>query len=841
MMSIKRLVAAFVLTLAAVSAAFAIPAPWVPLLWQTSAVHDGISLDFANQRYYTKAPGAAARVAAFTDLFTVTRNSVGSFEAASGLVEYANENRSIRSAPTSAQLGVSIGVTDDSSTVWGVFPTGTAGISFGDNSITRAAYTNSALIVGGTGSTVTASVYVKMGDNSAPVLGVDASTGDFAILTNGLYPSAHTSFSQECRLVALTNIYRCVLTFVQAASGANNYGVIKTNTHSAKTFIVTGFQYQLGRSAGPLLTTTGTAKYDQPRIEYKSTTTGTNYLLQSQSVNVTWTLSGATISANSATAPDGTVTADKIVESAGGTFHLIRQDTSLISVGRTNTFSTYLQASGRGFSRVQFTDTSEANGCFVDVNLSSGATGSVTAIGTGASQAATVTLVSGYYRVALTCSISSTATTGRAQVLLANALGTVSYSGDGTSGVNVWGNQVEAGSAASNYAVTTTAAPQHVNSSPVALGYFSEAARTNLSLQAEVVDDAAWTKSNTSITANSATAPDGSVTADTVVENGATAQHLVQQINVAGLTASTVYTASKFVKSGGRTRGRLLFIDSAQTDGVGVSFDLVAGTSAPTVVFGTGTLTASGITPYANGWFRVWVSGAMNNAKTAGGIYLNTRDGAGNDSYLGDTVSGFYVWGGQLEAGAFPTSYIPTTAASVPRAADSGLRTLGPEFSATAGTVVVAGRASGGQSNGADDHFWSFDDGTANEIIRLFRVNLSDNSQTQFRDGGVTQAGLNATFSNLTTFKSADAWSLDDFARSFNGAAVTTDALGTIPTMTTVRIGSGPSVGPSNGHILRFDYYPTRLPNDFLVRKSTPGPQSFLLWPANDNERRSFG
>jgi len=840
MKPIQRLVAAFFLTLAAVSAAFAIPASWQPLLWQSAAIHDGISLDFATGRHYTKAPGQPARIAGFTDLFTVTRNSVGSFVGPSGLIEYANENRSIRSAPTSAQLGVSIGVTDDSSTVWGVFPTGTAGISFGDNSITRAAYTNSALIVGGTGSTITASVYVKMGDNSAPVLGIDASTGDFAILTNGLYPSAHTSFSQECRLVALTNIYRCTLTFVQGASGANNYGVIKTNTHSAKTFIVTGFQYQLGRTAGPLLTTTGTAKYDQPRVEYASTTTGTNYLLQSQSVNVTWTQSGVTISANSATAPDGSATADKIVESAGGTFHLIRQDTSLISVGRTNTFSTYLQASGRGFSRVQFTDTSESNGCYVDVNLSSGATGTVTAIGTGASQAATVTLVSGYYRVALTCSISSTATTGRAQVLLANALGTVSYSGDGTSGVNVWGNQVEAGSAASSYAVTTTTAPQHINSTPVVLGYFSEAARTNLSLQSEVLDDAAWTKSNSSITSNSVIAPDGSQTADTVVENGATAQHLVQQINVAGLTASTVYTASKFVKSGGRTRGRLLFIDSAQTDGVGVAFDLVAGTATPTTVFGAGTLTASGIVPHANGWFRVWVSGAMNNAKTVGGIYLNTRDGAGSDAYTGDTVSGFYAWGGGLEAGFYPTSYLSTTTVAVARSADSAQRTPGPEYNATAGTVVVAGRASGGQQ-ASNQFVWAFDDNTFNESVRLTRFTNTDTARWLVVDGGVGQVLLDETFTNSTAFKHAAAFALNDSAESFNGGAVQTDVAGTLPTVSSLWVGMAASGGQMNGHILRFDYYPTRRPNDFLILKSTPGPQSFLLWPANDNQRRTYG
>ena len=356
------------------------------------------------------------------------------------------------------------------------------------------------------------------------------------------------------------------------------------------------------------------------------------------------------------------------------------------------------------------------------------------------------------------------------------------------------------------------------------LGLLMEASRTNLCLQSQTLDNASWVKSNSSVTADAATAPDGTTTADKIVENGATAQHIAQQIGIAPLVAASVYCASVFVKADTRTKGRLLFIDSLQIDGVGVSYDLTAGTAAATAAFGAGTLTASGIIPYANGWYRVWVSGAMNNLKVAGGPYLNTRDAAGSDSYTGDTTSGFFAWGAQLELGAFPSSYIPTTTVSVARTADSCIRTLSTEFSATAGTVVVAGRASGGQDAAANQIPWDFNDtGTTNRIA-LFRNLGTDTAEFRITSAGVAQLGaLTGTFVNSTTFKAASAWAVNDAAFSFNGGAVSTDNTVALPAVTPTVLGLGGNIPLStmNGHIRSFDYFPQRLDNATLQSRST--------------------
>lgn len=354
------------------------------------------------------------------------------------------------------------------------------------------------------------------------------------------------------------------------------------------------------------------------------------------------------------------------------------------------------------------------------------------------------------------------------------------------------------------------------------LGLLMEASRTNLCLQSQTFGTT-WAVAAASISSNTTTAPDGTSTADTLVENSATAQHLTNQIGITSLVAATVYTASVFVKAAGRTRGRLIFVDSTQTDGVLVNFNLGTGVVTGAAALGAGTVTASGIQQCSDGWYRVWVSGAMNNAKTTGGPYVNLQDGAGANSYLGDGASGLYVWGGQLEVGAFPSSYIPTTTGSVARTADSCVRTLGSEFSATAGTIVLAGRTSGGQDAGLGQTIIEIDDATSNERHTITRAATSDTVRYNIFDGGVLQSSMeSASLSNLSTFKSAFAWALNDIAQSTNGGTVNTDTGATLPTVTQLVLGGPGGNGNSfmNGHIRDFDYYPTRLPNNVLQQRA---------------------
>jgi hypothetical protein len=171
------------------------------------------------------------------------------------------------------------------------------------------------------------------------------------------------------------------------------------------------------------------------------------------------------------------------------------------------------------------------------------------------------------------------------------------------------------------------------------LGLLIEEQRTNLLTYSEEFDDAAWSKTRSSITANTIVAPDGALTGDKLVENTDTGTHFVSQS--ASLIANAVYTASVYAKAGERTRVQLQTANVANwTASVSTVFDLSAGT----VVSGTGT-----ITPVGNGWYRCSITATFGASNTIGGMNIFPVISGTTSSYTGDGYSGIYLWGAQLE------------------------------------------------------------------------------------------------------------------------------------------------------------------------------------------------
>ncbi len=352
------------------------------------------------------------------------------------------------------------------------------------------------------------------------------------------------------------------------------------------------------------------------------------------------------------------------------------------------------------------------------------------------------------------------------------------------------------------------------------LGLLMEAARTNLCLQAQDLATT-WVNTASTDTANATTAPDGTSTADKLVEDGTTGVHYISQ-SFAKATSNLTYVFSVWVKAAERGFVRLRIMDVAGgSNGVRADIDLTAGTITSQTGLGAGfTVGTSAISSYGNGWYRASISCTSSTAATlALDVFLSNA--LGTVSYSGDGASGMYVWGAQLEQAAFASSYIPTTTGSVARTADSCIRTLGSEFSATAGTVVVAGRASGGQAVGIEQCVWSLWTDVNNRYTYV-RPSASDVARLTINNGGVNQATLDATFTSSASFKAASAWVANDFATTINGTAVLTDGAGTLPAVAVLGLGElGDTSSTMNGHIRRFDYYPTRLPNTYLVSAST--------------------
>ena len=355
-------------------------------------------------------------------------------------------------------------------------------------------------------------------------------------------------------------------------------------------------------------------------------------------------------------------------------------------------------------------------------------------------------------------------------------------------------------------AVTDAPRFDHNPTTGESLGLLVEEARTNLSLYSEDFSNATYSLTAATVSTNTSVAPDGTTTADTVNSSGTA---VVSQSFTKAASAIT-YTGSLFVK--GSVTDFSLTIDDGTTVNRGrARFNLSTGTLGSVTNDGTFTGTTATITLFPNGWYRLTLTTTTNILITARLRPFWTGAGTSID-----------FWGAQLETGSFATSYIPTVAATVTRAADVASIT-GANFSSwyrqDEGTIFVEGATS---SSTASPILFQADDGTANERIQVRRNGTTNASSLLVTDGGTTQANFSVTGYNANTIgKTCAMYSLNDFQLSFNGTLGTADTSGTLPTVDRAFIGFASSPVYANGPIKRLTYWPTRL-NEVLQRITQP-------------------
>ena len=198
--------------------------------------------------------------------------------------------------------------------------------------------------------------------------------------------------------------------------------------------------------------------------------------------------------------------------------------------------------------------------------------------------------------------------------------------------------------------------------------------RRNLLTFTEQFDNAAWVKTRASITANAGVAPDGTTTADKMVESTDTGDHFIQRAAVTVSTATT-YTLSYYAKAAERTV-LAIFITGVTATGI-TSFNLSNGT-----IIATSNNTVSDISSVGSGWYRCSVTVTTNSTSFSPYIYPNT----GGTSYTGDGTSGILIWGAQLEVGSTATAYQRITDVNTETVALFPNATL---YQDTAGTTPV--------------------------------------------------------------------------------------------------------------------------------------------------------
>ena len=500
--------------------------------------------------------------------------------------------------------------------------------------------------------------------------------------------------------------------------------------------------------------------------------------------NAYWNATNAVVTSNTATAPNGTLTADTIAFSSGGYFGKI-----LTSSG-VHSYSVYAKYIGTQWLYVQNYNGNDFGAWF---DIQNGVVGTIESGVTASIEQAE----NGFYR----CTITMNASSGSSSYwVFFNTTGNGSFTRTGSA--YFWGAQLVEGSTAKDYQKTETRLniPRLDYSNGTCPSLLVEPQRTNLALWSSSFDNSFWyvfsggSASNPVRTANYSISPDGTQNAERLQcsRSGNTSNDYSllasNSINLTSTGTLTIYLKSNTSSN----QNVLCFWDGGQGD-----------------VFE--------VTPE---WQRFTLNNCspVNNA-----IVFGTRGGSGNYYNGGDNTLDISIWGAQLEVGSYSTSYIPTTSASVTRNADviskTGISSL---IGQTEGTLFGDFYHNGADilttqqvlfvSSGNTNNFIALGvyDGRLNPAVRASSTNIFD-----------VFAGPNPLPQGR--HKVALAYKSGDFALYLDGTQVyTSNASATFGTMSQIDLGNTLSFSTQLGDgINAAALWQTRLDNATLAQLTT--------------------
>jgi hypothetical protein len=314
-----------------------------------------------------------------------------------------------------------------------------------------------------------------------------------------------------------------------------------------------------------------------------------------------------------------------------------------------------------------------------------------------------------------------------------------------------------------------------------------EPQRSNLALQSEALNTT-WTDfgTGTTVTANATTAPDGTNTADYVQFPSGSGSDQFVLAQVLTLTTGVPHTISFYAKTQTGTASNLVVrlngAEAALGQTITTSWQRFTKTLTP--------LTASDDSGFKN---RPAVSGS--------GTAINV-----------------YIWGVQIEAGAYATSYVKTEAAAVTRLADAASKTgISSLIGQTEGTVFVEFNSSDLQSY--TQRIFTLSDSTTNNVIG-FQLTGANQITFYVENGGANQVAITKSAPAITlgqNVKIAAAYKANDFVLYINGVQVGTDTSGSVPATSALRYSEANDSAPYIGKIAQTLLFKTRLSNAKLA------------------------
>ena len=411
----------------------------------------------------------------------------------------------------------------------------------------------------------------------------------------------------------------------------------------------------------------------------------------------------------------------------------------------------------------------------------------------------------GWYR----CSIVTNVSASGVAVYVADANNSIAT----TIGSNIFiqDSQLESGSVPTTYQKTETRLniPRLDYSNGTCPSLLVEPQRTNVTLWSSSFDNAAWTKNNSTATANATTSPSGIQDADLITSTSTTETGVYYFPSVGGTNTWSVYA-----KKG---TGRYLLLNTDATI-IAAKFDLQDG-----VIVGTPSAGATAsIQDAGNGWYRCVITSATSANRFTIFITNNTTT---ND--LSSSVGlSYYLWGAQLEAGAYPTSYIPTTSASVTRNADviskTGISSL---IGQTEGTFFTEFYYNGIIDNSNARKIISLNDGSSTNLIDAFIGVTGNTITTRVRANDSSLGQINSAVLTQGFYKIAYAYKNSDFVLYVNGVQAGSVSSGTISFTSAVsiaQIGDGEASNDQLGSLIKAAaLWKTRLTNTQLAQLTT--------------------
>ena len=507
--------------------------------------------------------------------------------------------------------------------------------------------------------------------------------------------------------------------------------------------------------------------------------------------NVLWNLYYATVTSNSQTAPNGTLTADTL-NSTTNQYSGIYQSLGTLPTN-VYTYSIYVKAGTNNF----FGMLGQGSGSQIAIfNLSTGVVTSTSNL----DSASIENVGNGWYR----CQIQKTGAGVEMLIFSSNNASSIPTA-SGT--VFIWGAQTNIGATAKPYFPTTDRlnVPRltYQNGGGGCPSLLLEKQSTNSAFPSE--DFSGYTGSGATIVTNQATSPDGTTNAD-LIYPAASGNFAGKYLNIAKSTTGVV---SCFVKQASK---RYAIIGTDNNSLYTCIFDLQTATVVYQATNYTGKIESVG-----NGWYRI--SAVYTSSSAADYPFIGVADNSSGGVVV-DGTNGLYIWGFQYELNSsYPTSYIPTTSSSATRVADACFKTgISSLIGQTEGVMFVDTYV-GNETDEVYGWLQASLSGNPNDSIQINRAGSSIQAQI-YNGASVDGIITGGTVAKGQRIKVAVGYANNDLVLYLNGTQIGVDTSTAIPTCSVFQLGAYPPLPndyTNDGGINQAVLFQTRLTNAELA------------------------